>query len=57
MAELVFRVVLRDNSRGIATTNNDGRALRSSLDGRVEKGRGALGELGELEDTRGARVA
>lgn len=54
MAELVLNAVLGSNGSGIATANDDGAALLGSLDGGIEGGLGAVGELVELEDTGGA---
>lgn len=53
MAELVFGLVLGDDSGGITTTDDHGRTVLSGLDRGIEQSRGALSECGELKDTRG----
>ena len=52
VAQLVLRAVLRRNSGGITTANDDCRAILCSLNRRVKECFGALSELGKLEDTR-----
>ena len=53
VAQLVLSVVLRSDGRSVATADDDSRTLGRRLDRRIEERLGALGELGELEDTRG----
>ena len=52
VAQLVLRAVLRRNSGGITTANDDCRPVLCSLDRGVEECLGSFSKLGELEDTR-----
>lgn len=52
VAELVLRLVVRDNGGGISTTNDDSRAVRRSLHVRVKQSFGASCERGKFKYTR-----
>ena len=53
VAELVLTVVLGDDSSSVTTTNDDSGTVGRRLDSGFKESRRTLGELRELEDTRG----
>ena len=59
VAELIFRVILRNDGRGITTTNNHGCTVLCSLDRGIEKSLRTSRKCRKLKYTRrtGARVS
>lgn len=52
MAQFVFSVVLSDDSRSIASTDDHNGSLLGSFDAGIKERLGASSEAGELENTR-----